>query len=1254
MARGTNKTKTVGSVGPRPTARGGRPSAAWRRVVAAGVGVALGVIGWGPVLSAQAATTAVTPFGVDLNSTLVGSSATYTVTFQTGTTAALPGGSGTVTLAAATGTVWPSDAASYSVNDISNPGANGIVAIAPTVTSGGAVVTVTVPSTVAAGDVVQVVAQGVQNPSTASGADTLGISTSADAAAATATYSIFEPASISGTVSDANGPVAGATVDVTGPSYSYAATGPGGTYTVTGLEPGAYRVEFSAPGDTSLYYPSTDNFIDATPVDVGPGASLTGISATLSALPTGSISGTVTSGGTGLSGVCVTASNGEGPNWYAETGSGGTYTISNVPASDYEVSFGGYCNSSSPATPVVTVWYPGNATSQSLAGPVAVAGGQAVTGIDAQVTEVSSSGGTGSITGTVSGAGGRPLADICVDAQSGNITTAASAATAANGSYTLTGLAAGTYDVSFSPCFGGGEAVNYVGTDLAATVATSPVTLDAQLQPGGTIIGKVTDSSGDPVQGVTVEAFSNNQPYYAYFYTPYAVSGSSGTFVLTGLPDNNYYLSVGGSGYAYANYGQSSDGTGQLDITSAQPLQTGVGVQLQQAGSISGHVTNSAGQPVVGACVFAFLPGSNVLSIFAQTDLNGYYRVPDLAPGTGYGVSVEGCGSEPSDVAGMFYALSNTPASIDVAAGQTASAPSTQLSAGGEIDGTVTANGQPAAAGVCVEASPVGSPGSVEGTGFTDATGAYRIGALPVGNYTVSFGSCNTSQFSPNYYDNQPSIGSANPVAVVSGTPATGIDADLLPLSSVSSTSSTSTPTTVATTTTSPGSTTTTTVATTPVATPVPNVVPSAPVTTAATPVTTASSTPTSSALPPASSPAPPPPFANPASYPKVGTSVMYSSSTGGTVTSSVGQANMALSIPPGALPSGTTVSVYDGNATALSEQLQAGTVVTGFAVSWKTPAGTTPPASKPLTMTIYDPSIKAGDIVYEQTYGGGLEAVGEATVDGQVTITFTIDPSFVVVSPAKGGAAALQGYSLVGANGSVFAYGRAKYRGSAAKEKLVSPVIGAFPTPDGNGYWLVTKKGGVFSYGDAHFYGSLAGLKLSKPVVAIAATPDGKGYWLALANGRVFAFGDARRVSPPQPKLGSPVVGMMVDEATGGYWLLTADGGVFAYHAPFFGSAAKLKLASPVVGGASLPDGTGYWLAGAGGGVFSFGKALYKGSASGKHLSGRVVGIVGDGGPGGYWLVGADGGIFAFGTARYHGSPTGKTGGHSVVAGLG
>jgi len=50
-----------------------------------------------------------------------------------------------------------------------------------------------------------------------------------------------------------------------------------------------------------------------------------------------------------------------------------------------------------------------------------------------------------------------------------------------------------------------------------------------------------------------------------------------------------------------------------------------------------------------------------------------------------------------------------------------------------------------------------------------------------------------------------------------------------------------------------------------------------------------------------------------------------------------------------------------------------------------------------------------------------------------------------------------------------------------------------------------------VFAFGDARFEGSAADFHLNEPVVGMASTPDGGGYWLVGADGGVFAFGDAR-----------------------------------------------------------------------------------------------------------------------------------------------
>jgi hypothetical protein len=145
-----------------------------------------------------------------------------------------------------------------------------------------------------------------------------------------------------------------------------------------------------------------------------------------------------------------------------------------------------------------------------------------------------------------------------------------------------------------------------------------------------------------------------------------------------------------------------------------------------------------------------------------------------------------------------------------------------------------------------------------------------------------------------------------------------------------------------------------------------------------------------------------------------------------------------------------------------------------------------------------------------------------------------------------------------------------------------VIPVVGMMPTPDGGGYWLIAADGGVFAFGNAKFHGSAANERLQKPVVGMAATPDGRGYWLVAADGGVFTYGNAKFYgSAADVRLQKPVVGMAATPDGGGYWLVAADGGVFSYgNAKFHGSAANDRLRRPVVGIAAHPQGNGYWLA--------------------------------------------------------------------------
>ncbi len=102
-------------------------------------------------------------------------------------------------------------------------------------------------------------------------------------------------------------------------------------------------------------------------------------------------------------------------------------------------------------------------------------------------------------------------------------------------------------------------------------------------------------------------------------------------------------------------------------------------------------------------------------------------------------------------------------------------------------------------------------------------------------------------------------------------------------------------------------------------------------------------------------------------------------------------------------------------------------------------------------------------------------------------------------------------GYWMVGADGSVQAFGDAVFFGDHSHSPLNAPIVGMASTADGQGYWLLGQDGGIFSFGDAQFYGSTGSLRLNKPVVGITATPDGGGYWFVASDGGIFSFGDAQ-----------------------------------------------------------------------------------------------------------------------------------------------
>jgi len=118
------------------------------------------------------------------------------------------------------------------------------------------------------------------------------------------------------------------------------------------------------------------------------------------------------------------------------------------------------------------------------------------------------------------------------------------------------------------------------------------------------------------------------------------------------------------------------------------------------------------------------------------------------------------------------------------------------------------------------------------------------------------------------------------------------------------------------------------------------------------------------------------------------------------TVTARSGAGTADVSVPAGALAPGTTVAVYPAaRPSTIAVLLPRGDAyVVSFAVGWFAAAGGTAVSTGPVTITITDDHIRAGDAVYELT-GSGARVVGVSKANGTATATFRGDPTFVVAA---------------------------------------------------------------------------------------------------------------------------------------------------------------------------------------------------------------------------------------------------------------
>ena len=544
-------------------------------------------------------------------------------------------------------------------------------------------------------------------------------------------------------------------------------TGPRGRYRFP-VPPGPWQVSFSSgcgrtPGYAPQWWKYSDTPGHARTLHVTRTGGYTGIDARLQ--PGAAIAGVVHAGsstGPGLPGVCVlTIGTGamSGINQMAVTGANGAYQVMGLGTGDYQVQFQPGCGSR------------GNYVGSGYPGQVRAADGKTTGGIDGYLP----AGAT--ITGTVTAAAtGQPVGRFCVlvsDSQG----DAGAAVTSAAGTYRVTGLVRGSYQVQFVGCGNSGsyapqfynDSATPAGATSVAVVAGQTVSgIDAALQPGGTITGTVTSAAGQPLSGVCVVAQTAEQAgglgtrgivsqlgESPNIFQP-VTSTVNGTYQVPDLAPGNYQVGfAGGCGHgsmAYAPRWYAPQGGALPDLVSVVggTVTSGVSITLPAAAVFSGVVRNSRGAGISGLCVVPFpLTGFvefDLLAPTAMTGGKGQFRVRGIAGGR-YKVYFAPCLGG-SGYAARWYGGAGDESSgrtIRVTGGNLTTNINQVLTPGEPVTGRVTAaaTGKPVA-GICVFA--VDPSGNALSAAFDNGNGRYRIRPIAAGRFRIEYLPCGFGQ----------------------------------------------------------------------------------------------------------------------------------------------------------------------------------------------------------------------------------------------------------------------------------------------------------------------------------------------------------------------------------------------------------------------------------------------------------------------------------------------------------------------------
>jgi Carboxypeptidase regulatory-like domain len=589
---------------------------------------------------------------------------------------------------------------------------------------------------------------------------------------------------MSGTVTEASTGAALEQVGVTvydgkGSSVGSGITDASGSYTVSRLPPGSYRVGFDPPSSDNYlpqFYNGKMSLESADPVVVTAGHTANGIDAALQ--PGGQLSGSVTDAAmhAGLENVHVTVYDASDARVAAvSTNASGKYTVPRLVAGSYEVQF-----EAGTAGEYVTQFYNAKDSLES-AGAVKVAAGQTIVGVDAALQL------GGQVSGTVSDAATHAAVEgVKVTVYDGGGNSVGVGVTDASGKYTVAGLAAGSYQVEFAtasltylPQFYSGKGSLESADPISVAAGQSVSGIDAMLQPGGQVSGTVTDAATHAgVPGVRVTVYDANEIGIGV-----ASTDASGNYTVSRLTAGSYRVGFAAAGAA-GNYvkqfynGRASLGSGETVSVASGQTTGGVDAALQAGGQMSGTVTDAATDAGIESVHVSVYDATGNLIASAVTGAGGRYVVSGLATGSDK-VAFDQAGSyAPQAYSGKEFIGVGDP--VNVTAGQAVTGIDAALQAGGQVSGTVT-DGSTHAGIEEVAVYVYDSSGNAVGKATTDASGSYTVTGLPTGSDTVLFDPDALSAALPQLYDARGLVDTPDRVKVTAGQSLKGVDAVLAP-----------------------------------------------------------------------------------------------------------------------------------------------------------------------------------------------------------------------------------------------------------------------------------------------------------------------------------------------------------------------------------------------------------------------------------------------------------------------------------------